>query len=394
MGPRRQGGCDHGAWPRFGAGSAACRTLGAAIALGVAALAWPGAAAAQLAAPPPSAPVVSVAETVPGCPGEEELEARIQALIETPSAGVRARVTIADTGSGFEAHVQIVRDTSSAVRILHGRTCDALAGSVALVIAMVIDPTAAERAVEAAEGGGVVEVESTGEGESTQQVETEAEGEDGDLGEDEDEEEDEDEGETDSGVDAEGEGSSEGERHDEPTPAPAPPLAVSFVAEALFLGGVGLLPQPTVGGLVLAGVRIEGVELSLGAAFLAESRAQTTNTRGGDFGLALGRFRVAYAIDLAPVEIVPSVALDVGATWGRGYGVVHPGAGTALSVDVALGVEGRVFFLRELGVVLFAELDVPTLRPSFVLTGISTTPVFRANDVAALFGIGVIARIP
>ena len=46
------------------------------------------------------------------------------------------------------------------------------------------------------------------------------------------------------------------------------------------------------------------------------------------------------------------------------------------------------------GVALFGELDFPTLRPSFVLTGISTTPVFRANDVATVFGLGLIARVP
>ncbi|MFO0684884.1 MAG: hypothetical protein U0234_22695 [Sandaracinus sp.] len=356
------------------------RTLATAVALGIALASSP--VAAQGAE---TSHVVTLEAAPPDCPDEGELERRVGALVRAPSAGVTARVTIAGAEPSLEARVEIVRDGSSAIRTLHGRSCDALSSTVALVIAMVIDPTAAERAVQA-QAEGTPEAVDPGETES--QVETEAE------------------------VETEADVVTEPAipiRDEEPPPhladqsppsaassssPPSPPPAISFVAEALFVGSAGLLPQPTFGGLVLAGVRIEGVELSLGATVLAESRAQTTSTRGGDFGLAQGRFRVAYAFELAPVELVPAVAIDVGATWGRGYGVVHPGAGTALSVDVAIGAEARVFFLRELGVVLFGELDFPTLRPSFVLTGISTTPVFRANDVATVFGLGLIARVP
>lgn len=356
------------------------RTLATAVALGIALASSP--VAAQGAE---TSHVVTLEAAPPDCPDEGELERRVGALVRAPSAGVTARVTIAGAEPSLEARVEIVRDGSSAIRTLHGRSCDALSSTVALVIAMVIDPTAAERAVQA-EAEGTPDAAGPDLGESESQVETETETE----------------------TDAETETETETPIRDEepPAPAPSPPApvpspsppppspAISFVAEALFVGSAGLLPQPTFGGLVLAGVRIEGVELSLGATVLAESRAQTTSTRGGDFGLAQGRFRVAYAFELAPVELVPAVAIDVGATWGRGYGVVHPGAGTALSVDVAIGAEARVFFLRELGVVLFGELDFPTLRPSFVLTGISTTPVFRANDVATVFGLGLIARVP
>lgn len=383
----------------FACGMGLVRTLATAIALGVgltAWLAWPVAAQPALAE---TSHVVTLVAPLQGCPDEGELERRVAALVRTPSTGVTARVTIAGEAPSLEARVEIVRDGSSALRTLHWRACDALASTVALVIAMVIDPTAAERAVEA-EADRAQETPEEGEGESESQGEDEGEGEGESQDEDESQVEDQVEGESE-----EPEGDDDPIRAEEPPPPlpdedappsspPSPGPSFSFVGEALFVGSAGLLPQPTYGGLVLAGVRIEGVELSLGAEVLAESRAQTTSTRGGDFGLAQGRFRVAYAFDLAPVELVPTLAVDVGATWGRGYGVVHPGAGTTLSVDVGIGAEARVFFLRELGVVVFGELDVPTLRPSFVLTGISTTPVFRANDVATVFGLGLIARVP
>ena len=333
--------------------------------------------------------VVTAYEADASCPSRSELEARIRALVRQPTQTIQARVAIDALEGAFEARVEVLDGATSAVRTLHGHECSALASTVALVIAMVIDPSAAERAAAA-------ERQGESEGESDVESDLESEGESDLESESDVEVEGESEGEGESESEGESEGESDVEVETPPESASAlaagepESLEVAFIAELFFVGSAGLLPSPSYGGTGLAGIRVERLEVARGATLLVESRATLTSTRGGDFALALGRLRVGYAFDLRPLEIAPSIALDVGATWGRGYGVVRPGAGTALSIDVALGLEARAFFLPELGVALFAELDVPLLRPDFVFTGIAPSPVFRASEVGTIFGLGLV----
>ena len=315
-------------------------------------------------------PVIFTSVTVPEvCPDGAALERGVRARVTPPAAlDLQARVEIVASGQELVASVEIVRPSTTALRHLHAADCEALEEAITLVVAMAIDPVAAMRSVEA----GTQESESESESESETESESESE--------------------------STSTSESGHELADAPlvaTPVASPaPLRLAFVGEGWLVGSAGLLPSASYGGLALFGVRVEGVEIALGGDVLAESRAQLVGTtRGGDLGTASGRARVAYAVELDPFEIVPSVALDLGATWGRGFGVVRPGSGIALSLDLGIGASARWFFLPELGLTLFAELVVPLVRPEFVLTGVSTTPIFRASELATLFGLGLVVRI-
>lgn len=335
--------------------------------------------------PAPDAIVVSVLAPAE-CPDRDALERGVRARVTPPpDLDLRARVEIVQRGAELAATLEIERASGTAMRRLHDPDCRALAEAITLVIAMAIDPDAAlrepstmPRALPEPLDEGQVDP-STAPGPSPDPAPPDPAPPDP--------------------------APSAPALPDPAPPAPAPPdpappasapapSHLSFLAEASFTGGAGLLPSISYGALALVGLRIEGFELALGGDVLAESRAQlASSTRGGDFGTAAGRLRLSYAFDLAPFELAPTLAIDVGATWGRGFGVTTPGAGTALSVSLALGGLARWFFLPELGLTLFAELVVPFLRPEFILTGVSSTAVFRANDVGTLFGLGLVLRI-
>ena len=94
------------------------------------------------------------------------------------------------------------------------------------------------------------------------------------------------------------------------------------------------------------------------------------------------------------MEVVPSATLDVGATWGRGFGVSHPTTGTAVLAELGIGVEVRAFLVREVAVSGFAQLIVPFTRPRFVLAGDEGGRVFQPNHVGAVLGLGATLRAP
>lgn len=342
---------------------------------------WVSATTGARAQEAPEAAIIESSEAPAQCPGRAELERRVRALAGPhPGIDLRARIQIVAVDGELVAHVEIVRPTSSALRQLHGVDCAALAEALALVIAISIDPSAAMRATLPAPPPTEPAPSEPSEPPPSEPVDpsTPAPPDPPPAIE--------------PAVAPPIEPTAPPTREEEAPRAAGPRLA--FVAAGWFIGGAGMLPSPSYGAMLLAGVRIEGVEIALGGDVLAESRTQISGTtRGGDFGQAAGRLRLGYAIDLSPFELVPTLAADVGATWGRGFGVARPGSGVTLAVDLAVGLEARLFFLEQLGVTLFVELTVPVLRPEFVLTGLGSTPVFRASEVGTLFGLGLVVRL-
>ena len=83
--------------------------------------------------------------------------------------------------------------------------------------------------------------------------------------------------------------------------------------------------------------------------------------------------------------------------WARGVGVSSPLSRTAPWIAVALGVDGRLRFTRELSMVIAIDLLIPVSAPRFVIDveGTSTRiGVFEPLPVALSAGLGLAAQFP
>jgi hypothetical protein len=85
----------------------------------------------------------------PGCPDRGVVEAEIARLLQQSKAGVKSPLdvlgVIAPVEAGFRLHLELSRDGTTSAREVRGATCEALADTAALVVALAVDPEALSR---------------------------------------------------------------------------------------------------------------------------------------------------------------------------------------------------------------------------------------------------------
>jgi hypothetical protein len=164
-----------------------------------------------------------------------------------------------------------------------------------------------------------------------------------------------------------------------PPAPPASPRPRRVAGRVAVFGGVDVtsLPgtSPGVGGsgaLQLGRQRLElGFEYWTGARGHVAARPAA----GGDLDLWLFTLSTCRALLAGRVELGPCLGLDLGRLHGSGFGVARPGEGAALWVALRGGVLASWEFARRWA--LFARLEavIPLQRPRFVLTNVG--PVYR-----------------
>jgi hypothetical protein len=85
----------------------------------------------------------------PGCPERAQVEAEIGRLLQQSPGGARAPLdvlgVITRVEGGFRLQLELSRDGSTSAREVRGATCEALADTAALVVALAVDPEAMSR---------------------------------------------------------------------------------------------------------------------------------------------------------------------------------------------------------------------------------------------------------
>lgn len=340
-----------------------------------------------------AAPAVTLAWEAPSeCPSGQSVEREIVRLLgarpEHPGEGLTVEARVTTAASGRLLLTLTTRGPyGEARRELEAESCAALAETAALVIAMAIDPEAVARVQE--EGPAALEAPAdSSRGDDVGPVEEPS---------------------------APRQPPAPTARMQralalaapttvlspEPPPPPreAPPAdrgagpPVRFVLAAGGLVGVGVLPEPSAGAFVAVGARVDLVELTLGGSFLAPTRVvreTVPRERGAELGFASARARGCVLFVVAPVELGPCAAIDVGGMWGSGFGVDRPASGLTPWVAAALAAEGRAHFVDALGITLAVELGVPFLTPDFTLV---RETLHVASEVTFAASLGLLLRL-
>lgn len=181
----------------------------------------------------------------------------------------------------------------------------------------------------------------------------------------------------------------------EPWMKPRPPLSRPRLGARLgSLGTVGMLPRPTIGiegGFV---VRWPVWTLTARASYTppVRQRLETRPNAGGDLDQwtvgAQGCFQAWAGGPLGPggYDVRLCAAFDAGQLRAEGFGVDSPESGQALWLAPEAGAALDVHLTRWLLLDLGLGLTVPVLRPTFVLENVGD--VHRPEPVAGRLGLG------
>jgi hypothetical protein len=249
--------------------------------------------------------------------------------------GVKTHARIEKVGARYRATLDIETTRSRGERVVEAESCEALARSTAVVVAMAVAP---ER-------------------------------------------------------DAERDKVSEEPTKEEPRPAapppPPPPVAeerkperdaaprsatestpVTVRVEAA--ADSALLPSLAIGGGIALGVRAtEKLRFEARAAMFARQEERAFEDRGATFSLASGGARTCYALT-RDVELAPCLGIDVSAVGASGFGAARVGDGTAWIVSPEALLALRVRLGGPISVVAAAGVLAPLSRETFVITGRGT----------------------
>jgi hypothetical protein len=133
-------------------------------------------------------------------------------------------------------------------------------------------------------------------------------------------------------------------------------------------GAIGVLPDPSLGVVVSAGVELGRVSLALGGSWYPSTVAKLQRAQQPiDFSLLAGRINAVYWIANSGLRLGPSASLHAGAIGSQQEGAaaaevqepwVAYGAGATLLADLTASLS------------LLAELELvsPFTQPSFVLS--------------------------
>jgi hypothetical protein len=308
--------------------------------LGVRALA----VAAVLAVCPPvdAQTGLALAWTAPeGCPSQAEVEAEVDRLLGGPASSrsqrrfrVRASVT-------REAAWQVVLDTSSdesnGHRTLEAASCEGLANATALIVALMIDPSAATAPREPPKP------------ESRARPATDV------------------------------------AAPPPPTPAPAtvqrPGRASTLLIGAVASGNAGVLPSPDLEVAGAAGIVGQHWRLELRGAYgprqvKSDTLATTPGAHGEFQAMFLGTLTGCLTTSPARTELGACLSVEGGVIHGRGVGA----STTEERSQPWFGVGAGAFYAlragRHLAFPVHVDAVVPIWRPTYVFTH-EPSPIFR-----------------
>ena len=320
-------------------------------------------------AEPISHPALEPFDVPEACPSRESLEAEIAInLGHAPPANI-GRLSVRARSAGFTATLTFEAGDS---RTLEGETCAGLMHAVALIVAVQIDPEAMFRApsppVEPPRERRFAELEGTCEPGREVRID-----EDCALGE------------------PFGPGGRTGRG---PGGRCLFGAALSVAALSDEPATTGLSAGAWIGGTARIGI----VEVGAEARYQPEAFSPLPQRPaiGAIVSLLAGRARVGLAISLGEVgplalELVPHLALELGAVSARGAGLLTPIGTSSFWIALAPGAELRAFVFEHLGLFVRAAVEIALRRSPFVIAGYST-PAFLASPVGLTSLVGILLR--
>ena len=269
-----------------------------------------------------------------GCPSREQMEIRIARLVGERTHAretVHARAQVATDGVGaLRGDVELMTSAQQISRHVEGDSCASVADALALIIALAIEPEPAPIVPEPAAGPPTVDAPPMTDDASSRRF-----------------------------------------------------LFVS--AAARF--DVDSLPAPSFGGEVALGWDPGHVDLELGAAVLAPSRATlpTRPNQGADVRLTDLGVRGCYELFDAPVDIGPCAGLHARWTSAHGFGSSGPHDVTAVLGVTSIGALAKARLSSRISLRVSAEAAVPLARPSFQIDSaeVFRTPAFAFRTAVA-----------
>lgn len=238
--------------------------------------------------------------------------------------GVKTRAKIEKVGGRYRATLDIETARARGERVLEADSCEALARSTAVVVAMAVAPEQKEATPPTAPAPTAVERQA--------------------------------------------------ERQAEPDAAPrkASDGAASVALRVEAAADSALLPSLAAGGGLALGVRAtDKLRFEARAAMFAQQEERAFDDRGANFSLASGGARACYALT-HDVELAPCAGIDVSAVGASGFGAQRVTEGTAWVVSPEALLAFRVPLPGPISVVAAAGVLAPLSRESFVITGRGT----------------------
>jgi hypothetical protein len=267
-----------------------------------------------------------------GCPDAAAVRAEVTRLLGgegPPSAQVVIVTAVVVEERPGAWQVTLERPGAGGVRVVRGSTCAAIGDAAAVILALMIDPTAViepRRAPASAPASRPASPPATA-----------------------------------------------------PRPPP-PPRRRPLAWRATVFGGVDFTSLPGVSpGVGASGALRLGrqrVEVSFEYWTGARGHVADRTTAGGDLDLWLFTVSTCRALLAGRFELGPCLGLDLGRMHGQGFGVQRPGEGAALWVAARGGLLAAFELTRHWALFARAEAVIPLERPRFVLTNVG--PVHRA----------------
>jgi len=278
---------------------------------------------------------VDIRWAAPGeCPSSADLQERVTSRIPRASA-VRARGRVERAAGAWRLALDIETPSSRGERTLEASTCDALASSAAVVIAMSITPVAEQPNPAPAPPSGPVPPPDRVAEPAARRV-----------------------------------------------PAPA-----RFLVRGHLIGDAGTLPSAALGGGLAAGVRVShALSLEAGASLFASQDGTVDGTaRGASFTLLSADVRGCWVLTRR-LELAPCLGVAVDRVSATGFGAARVAETFALrwapEALLALGVPIAGFLTVRAGL----GAQAPMSRQSFVINAAGT--VHRPDAIALRGWVG------
>lgn len=305
---------------------------------------------------PPSSGVDVVWSAPDDCPASEELRRRVIARVPADAA-VRARGRVEKRAGRYRLALDVTTASSRGERTLDAPTCEALASSAAVIIAISVAPATAAASEEAAAASSSAPSASAAPSAS---------------------------------VEAE-------------PPAPAPPKAAApsarpdrasegapeeiessarLLARAHVVGDAGLLPEATVGGGIAFGLlALHRLSVEGGANLFASQDGTVPSApgRGASFSLLAFDARACWTLTHG-VEVAPCVGLEVVRIAASGFGAAKVTDADTVTWGPEAALAGKIPIVGPLSVRVGIGGFAPISRQSFVINAAGTVhrPAFVA----------------
>jgi len=278
------------------------------------------------------------------CPDRATVETRVEKLVGGAKSDVVAEARVTTTKDGYHLTLVTTRGGVRGERALDDASCDALAESAALIVAMAIDPAAALAADETPPQPTPTPLLAAPTPNELPPPSSEI-------------------------VVA--------PPVDEPVePAPTrrkPALVPRFLAS---VGGdvvANVFPGAALGASASVGVLLDRVRLDVGGRYSPSRDYALSAPAGasGEFELLVGTARGAWLWTVGAWELAPTLGLEAGRARGRGRGVSTSLEGRALWLAASVGALATLH-AGSFGLTGELALLAPLTRPSFVIEGAGT----------------------